>query len=189
MNTATATELIAHLEAGGLIARGDPRHIEFLRFEIYGENRVKHLGIYGWGSALGRVEDRLMDVLRDPHEWVCVPLGTAREAYESAASELLAETGEYVDYDWRLTLWDARETNTPTPQTDLLTTIRQEERRAVFKDCITELCIDCAEGEVPTFDEKARWYYHYAGTGGEVGCSASKLRVRAAALEAAANEK
>lgn len=63
----TAAELIAHLEAGGLIARGAPDHAEFLRFEIYGENRVKHLGCYGWGSALGRVDDRLVDVLKEPH--------------------------------------------------------------------------------------------------------------------------
>lgn len=63
-----------------------------------------------------------------------------------------------------------------------LTTIREEARRAAFKDCITEFCIDCAEGDEPTFDAQAKWYYHDAGTSSAVGCSASKLRIRAAAL-------
>lgn len=66
---------------------------------------------------------------------------------------------------------------------------REEARRAAFKDCITELCIDCAEGDEPTFDAQAKWYYHDAGTSSAVGCSASKLRIRAAALEAKAEEK
>lgn len=135
----TATELIAHLEAGGLIARGDPRHVEFVRFEIYGENRVKHLGAYGWGSALGRIENRLMDVLYNPHEWVCVPIETPRDEQENAASALLAETGEYVDYDWQVTATDARGINTPTTQMNLLAAIRQDERVAAFKEAI-EIC-------------------------------------------------
>lgn len=108
----TAAELIAHLEAGGLIARGEPDHAEFLRFEIYGEQRSKHLGAYGWGSALGRVESRLLDVLRDPYEWVCVPLGVKPLEHKSAAKPLLAELGEYVNYDWHVTASDQRPVNT-----------------------------------------------------------------------------
>lgn len=108
----TAAELVAHLEAGGLIARGDPDHAEFLRFEIYGENLVKHLGCYGWGSALGGVENRLVDVLKDPHEWVCVPLDVKPPDHEKAAAPLLAKLGEYINYQWRLTARDERPTNT-----------------------------------------------------------------------------
>lgn len=66
-----------------------------------------------------------------------------------------------------------------------LATVRAEGEKAAFKDCITELCIDCAEGDEPTFDAQAKWYYHEAGTKMEVGCSASKLRIRVAALESA----
>lgn len=107
----TAAELIAHLEAGGLIARGDPRHVEFLRFEIYGENRIKHLGCYGWGSALGRVENRLVDLLENPHQWICVPLDVKSPHHEEAAAPLLEALGEYVDYDWHITARDEREVN------------------------------------------------------------------------------
>lgn len=110
----TGANLIAHLEAGGLIARGDPRHIEFLRFEIYGENRVKHLGCYGWGSALGRVENRLMDVMENPHTWICVPLDVKPPHHEEAASELLSALGRYVNYEWKLVVQDERPVNTRT---------------------------------------------------------------------------
>jgi hypothetical protein len=108
----TAAELIAHLETGGLIARGEPDHAEFLRFEIYGENRVKHLGCYGWGGALGRKEDRLFDVLVSPHEWVCVPVEIKPPEHEAAAKTLLAKLGRYKDYEWELTVQDERPINT-----------------------------------------------------------------------------
>lgn len=107
----TAAELIAHLEAGGLIARGAPNHPEFLRLEIYGENRVKHLGCYGWGSALGRVENRLADVLKEPYEWVCIPIDVKPPNHEKAAEPLLAQLGEYVNYEWRITAQEERDVN------------------------------------------------------------------------------
>lgn len=68
-------------------------------------------------------------------------------------------------------------------------TIQQEARAAAFKDCITELCIDCAEGDEPTFDAQAKWYYHDAETVQAVGCAASKLRILFAALEAATTKQ
>lgn len=110
----TAAELIAHLEAGGLIATGAPERPQFLRFEIYGENRVKHLGCYGWGSALGHVEDRLVDVLKNPHEWVCVPMDrdAAMLDREAAAKPLLEQLGRYFNYEWQITVTDNREVNT-----------------------------------------------------------------------------
>lgn len=64
--------------------------------------------------------------------------------------------------------------------TAALTTVRKEAREAAFREAFKILCPDCAEGDPPVFDSQARWYYH-----GElhetVGCSASKLRIEAAA--------
>lgn len=62
-----------------------------------------------------------------------------------------------------------------------LTTARKEAREEAFKEAITETCLDCAEGDPPAYDVRARWYYHGEGRE-QVGCSASKLRM----LEAAA---
>lgn len=109
----TAAELIAHLEAGGLIARGEPDHPEFLRFEIYEHSGQiqKHLGAYGWGSALGRVENRLLNVLESPFKWVCVPAGANHGEREDAARPLLAAIGEYQDYEWKLTAQEERKPN------------------------------------------------------------------------------
>lgn len=59
-----------------------------------------------------------------------------------------------------------------------LTTARKEERQAAFK----VICVDCAEGDTPLLDEQARWYYHGEGNDA-VGCSASKLRLEAAATK------
>jgi hypothetical protein len=109
----TAAELIAHLESGGLIAKGEPNLPVFLRFEIYGENRVKYLGCYGWGSALGKAGDRLVDVLENPHKWVCLPSGKSIAEVEPVAKSLLEKLGRYEDYEWQLTVGDERESNAP----------------------------------------------------------------------------
>lgn len=109
----TAAELIAHLESGGLIARGEPDHAEFVWFEIYERNGVKHkhLGCYGWGSALGRVEDRLRSILYDPHEWVCIPAGASMTENKLVAQPLLESLGRHDNYDWELTVKDGRPAN------------------------------------------------------------------------------
>lgn len=57
-------------------------------------------------------------------------------------------------------------------------TVRADEREAAFKI----LCSECAEGNAPRFDHHSRWFYHKWGEG-EIGCSASKLRI--APLESA----
>jgi hypothetical protein len=124
----TATELIAHLEAGGLIASGEPSHPQFLRLEIYGEKRVKHLGCYGWGSALFRPEERLASVLESPHVWVCVPIEAKPPDHEAAAEPLLAKLGEYVDYEWQLTASDRRPVNTAGLENPIASALKEIER-------------------------------------------------------------
>jgi hypothetical protein len=116
----TAAELIAHLESGGLIAKAihDSSSIQFLRFEIYQTSSGihKHLGVYGWGSALSNRESRLLDVLQNPHEWVKVDAtGTSTEV-EEKAKKALEQIGHYDSgkpWKWILTAQDTREVNVP----------------------------------------------------------------------------
>lgn len=82
-------------------------------------------------------------------------------------------------------LYDERrkeETDIEYVRADLLATVRKEEREAAFRT----LCCYCAEGDEPTYDKEARWYYH-GSANQEVGCSSSKLRI--AAREALANSE
>lgn len=108
----TAAELIAHLEAGGMLASGDPERAQFVRFEMYDwhGSRQTHLGCYGWGSALGDVKDRLVDILERPYRWVCIPAGKGGEC-DAPAKPLLEALGKYEDYEWQLTVTDERTEN------------------------------------------------------------------------------
>jgi hypothetical protein len=112
--SASAAERIAHLEAGGLLVTGDPDHIEFLRYEIWrfakDKPLAKHLGGYGWGSALGLPKDRLADILNEPWKWVCVPRCTTTEEAEQSARKALEAVGHYEDYEW---VWDVGEEREP----------------------------------------------------------------------------
>ncbi|HEU4509051.1 MAG TPA: hypothetical protein VFR78_12470 [Pyrinomonadaceae bacterium] len=101
-------------------------------------------------------------------------------------NQLTEEQRKQPERIWRTTNGYIYKGPTPEPcveyvRADLLTTACQEARAKAFKDAITETCLDCAEGDPPTFDAKARWYYHGEGRE-QVGCSASKLRM----IEAAA---
>lgn len=112
----TAAELIAHLESGGLIARGDPDRPQYLRLEIWkSDGRVcKYLGVYGWGSALGRPIDRLESVLMNPHEWVIVKPAKSNNELDEKAKKALLQIGEYDQestWKWIVTAQDERQPN------------------------------------------------------------------------------
>jgi hypothetical protein len=115
--SASAAECIAHLEAGGLLATGDPDHIEFLRYEIWRNTfqpsapLAKHLGGYGWGSALGTPEQRLKRILDEPWKWVCVPPCTTVEESDALARKALEAVGHYEDYEWAWEVGEEREPN------------------------------------------------------------------------------
>lgn len=117
----TAAELIQHLEGGGVIAKGDPEHIEFLRFEMYETSAglQKYLGVYGWGSALDRPADLLADVLREPYKWVKVePLENAAAIEKAAATELeKIKKWDAEELEWRLTAGEMRGPNNRRAQT------------------------------------------------------------------------
>ena len=112
----TAADLIAHLENGGLIATGDPRHVTFLRFEIWesGGNIAKHLGVYGWGSAIGSPEGRLKNVLEEPYKWVKVIAAGTNEEQEATAAIELHKIGRYDEEQagrWVFTTREIRQPN------------------------------------------------------------------------------
>ena len=80
----SAVPLLAHLERGGFLIRGDPHRITALHLEVYREQ--KSLWLSGWGSALMRATDMLEDVLLHPEHWFCAEnADTAREFEEKAA--------------------------------------------------------------------------------------------------------
>ena len=64
----TATELIAALENGQVIGRDDYNEgWEYLFLTINSVDRACRLG--GWGSALGKPEERFMDIVLHPNNW------------------------------------------------------------------------------------------------------------------------
>jgi len=108
-----ASDLIAHLERGGVIATGEPEHVLFLRYEMWEfDGKVhRYLGRYGWGSALGQVEQNVMDVLQEPQFWVKVPACKDADEVEKVAKIELAKLGKYVDYEWEWSVKDERPAN------------------------------------------------------------------------------
>lgn len=81
----TASQLIAHLEMGGLIARyyHRPQNVAYLALHTW-ESGAKTLGVYGWGSALTTGERALAQAVCEPEIWVLVPMIPV----ESSFSEL-----------------------------------------------------------------------------------------------------
>lgn len=110
---ALASELIAHLESGGLIATGDPDHVMFLRYEIWeSDGRIhKYLGAYGWASALGTVEGKLRRVLDEPFKWVMVSNKYENQQSEREAKAALEKLGRFVDYEWEWMVDEQRPPN------------------------------------------------------------------------------
>jgi hypothetical protein len=89
-----ASELIAHLETGGLLVKGNPDRMQFLRLE------GKTLRVFGFGSALGQAGDRLESLIESPEEWLMTADGETRTEIETKAVEVIEKAGHWVDHQW-----------------------------------------------------------------------------------------
>lgn len=90
-----ASKLIAPLETGGLLVRGNPDRMQFLRLD------GDHLRVFGFGSALGLATDRLESLIVSPEEWLMTADGETRKEIEAKAITVIEKAGHWVDYRWQ----------------------------------------------------------------------------------------
>jgi hypothetical protein len=54
--------------------KDDPTYVYGVEF-LYYDNEYKGFDRKGWGSALGTVEQRLLDIIKNPENWeICGPI-------------------------------------------------------------------------------------------------------------------